>query len=32
MRGLKKGLDQENPTVKRGIERLKEIEKELASL
>lgn len=32
VRGLKKGLDPENPTVKRGIERLKEIEKELASL
>ena len=31
-RGLKKGLDPENSAVKRGIERLKEIEKELASL
>lgn len=32
MRGLKKGLDPENPIVKQGIERLKEIEKELSSL
>jgi hypothetical protein len=32
VRGLKKGLDPENATVKRGIERLKEIEKQLASL
>ena len=32
MRGLKKGLDANNPVVKKGIERLKEIEKELASL